>query len=54
MVVVSWFILRRTVLGLHIYSVGGNPEAARLSGIKVWAVLLFVYCASGLLPAWAA
>jgi len=47
-VLVSWFILRRTVLGVHIYAVGGNPDAARLTGIKVWAVLLFVYCASGL------
>lgn len=47
-VVLSWFILRRTVLGLHIYSVGSNPEAARLSGIKVWKVLLFVYAMSGL------
>jgi ribose transport system permease protein len=48
-VIVSWFILRRTVLGVRIYAVGGNPVAARLSGIKVWAVLLFVYCASGFL-----
>jgi ribose transport system permease protein len=47
-VLASWFILRRTVLGVHIYAVGGNPDAARLTGIKVWAVLLFVYCASGL------
>jgi ribose transport system permease protein len=47
-VLVSWFILRRTVLGVHIYAVGGNADAARLSGIKVWAVLLFVYAASGL------
>ncbi|WP_230532248.1 ABC transporter permease subunit [Microvirga roseola] len=47
-VVISWFILRRTVLGVHIYAVGGNPDAARLTGIKVWAVLLFVYCFSGL------
>jgi ribose transport system permease protein len=45
----SWFVLRRTVLGVRIYAVGGNPAAARLSGIKVWAVLLFVYCLSGLL-----
>ena len=45
----SWFILRRTVLGLNIYAVGGNSEAARLAGIKVWAVLLFVYATSGLL-----
>jgi ribose transport system permease protein len=48
-VAASWFVLRRTVLGLHIYSVGGNPEAARLSGIKVWAIEMFVYAVSGLL-----
>lgn len=48
-VAVSWFVLRRTVLGLQIYAVGGNAEAARLSGIKVWVVLLFVYAVSGLL-----
>jgi ribose transport system permease protein len=48
-VALSWFILRRTVLGVQIYAVGGNPEAARLSGIKVWKVLLFVYGLSGLL-----
>jgi ribose transport system permease protein len=48
-VVISWFILRRTVLGLRIYSVGGNPEAARLAGIKVWGIQIFVYAASGVL-----
>lgn len=48
-VAMSWFILRRTVLGLRIYSVGGNPEAARLSGIKVWGIEMFVYAMSGLL-----
>jgi ribose transport system permease protein len=48
-IVGSWLILRRTVLGVHIYAVGGNESAARLSGIKVWAVLLFVYGISGLL-----
>jgi len=48
-VVASWVVLRRTVLGLHIYAVGGNPHAARLSGIKVWLVLLFVYGVSGLM-----
>jgi ribose transport system permease protein len=48
-VLVSWFILRRTVLGVRIYAVGGNPTAARLSGIKVGMILLFVYCASGFL-----
>ncbi len=47
----SWLLLRRSVLGLHIYAVGGNPEAARLAGIRVERVLLFVYAASGLLAA---
>jgi ribose transport system permease protein len=48
-VVISWVILRRTVLGNRIYAVGGNPDAARLAGIKVWQILLFVYSMSGLL-----
>ncbi|HBB31924.1 MAG TPA: ribose ABC transporter permease [Cyanobacteria bacterium UBA8803] len=48
-VVVSWFVLRRTVLGRRIYAVGGNARAARLTGIKVSRVLLFVYGVSGLL-----
>ncbi len=48
-VAVSWFILRRTVLGMRIYAVGGNPEAARLSGINVRGIELFVYASSGLL-----
>jgi len=47
-VLVSWFILRKTVLGLQIYAVGGNPQAARLTGIKVSLILLFVYAMSGL------
>jgi ribose transport system permease protein len=45
----SWFVLRQTVLGVQIYAVGGNQRAARLTGIKVNRVLLFVYGVSGLL-----
>lgn len=48
-VLASWFILRRTVLGVQIYAVGGNQRAARLTGIQVNRVLLFVYGVSGLL-----
>ncbi len=48
-VVVSCLVLTRTVLGTWIYAVGGNVEAARLTGIKVPLVLLFVYGVSGLL-----
>ncbi len=48
-VTASWFVLKRTILGVHIYAVGDNPQAARLTGIKVAGVLLFVYGAAGLL-----
>lgn len=48
-VIASWFVLRQTVLGVQIYAVGGNDRAARLTGIKVNRVLLFVYGISGLL-----
>ena len=48
-IVLSWYVLRRTVLGVWIYAVGGNPAAARLAGIKVPRILLFVYATSGLL-----
>jgi ribose transport system permease protein len=47
-IIVSWFILRRTVLGIYVYSVGGNAAGARLAGIRVWAILLFAYSFSGL------
>ncbi|MGI4747772.1 MAG: ABC transporter permease [Janthinobacterium lividum] len=45
-VVVS-LMLTRTVLGRHIYSVGSNAEAARLSGVNVTRVTLFTYMLSG-------
>ncbi|WP_373354728.1 ABC transporter permease subunit [Pseudoroseicyclus sp. CXY001] len=48
-VLASWFILRRTVFGLYVYAIGGNPEAARLAGIKVGLMLVIVYGISGLL-----
>lgn len=41
----------RTVLGRHIYAVGGNPEAAKLSGINVKKVTLFVFGSMGFLTA---
>ena len=34
-ILISAFVLHRTVLGVHIYAVGGNPLAARLTGIPV-------------------
>jgi ribose transport system permease protein len=48
-IAVSAFVLHRTVLGVHVYAVGGNPQAARLTGIPVPFVLIFAYGVSGLL-----
>jgi ribose transport system permease protein len=42
-------LMSRTALGRYIYAVGGNPEAAYLSGVPVRRVILFVYSVSGLL-----
>lgn len=42
-------LMTRMVLGRWLYAVGGNREAARLSGVPVRRVLLFAYAASGLL-----
>jgi ribose transport system permease protein len=46
---VAHVLMSRTVLGRAIYAVGGNLEAARLSGVRVGAVLVFVYGFSGAL-----
>jgi ribose transport system permease protein len=42
-------LLRRTGLGRHLYAVGSNAEAARLSGVNVRGVTLFAYVLSGTL-----
>jgi len=42
-------MMSRTVLGRYIYAVGGNREAARLSGVPVQGVLMFAYLACGAL-----
>ncbi|TCO87200.1 ribose transport system permease protein [Chthoniobacter flavus] len=42
-------VMSRMRLGRYLYAVGGNREAARLSGVPVRRVLLFAYAASGLL-----
>jgi len=50
-VLVYDFITSRTVLGRHIYAVGGNPEAAELSGISVKKLTYVVFCSMGMLSA---
>jgi len=45
------FITNRTVVGRHIYAVGGNPEAAELSGINVKRITYLVFGSMGMLAA---
>lgn len=47
--VLAHVLMSRTKLGRYLYAVGGNREAARLSGVPVQRVLLFAYIASALL-----
>lgn len=45
--VLGYFVLTRTRLGRHAYAIGSNQEAARLSGIPVKRVLVYVYTIGG-------
>jgi putative multiple sugar transport system permease protein len=51
LIVVSiyYFIMSETVLGRHIYAVGGNPEAAELTGISVKRITYVIFGSMGLL-----
>ena len=49
--VAMFFFLTHTATGRHIYAVGGNVEASRLSGINVDKVLCIVYTLSGFMAA---
>ena len=45
--VVTWLWLRETAPGRHVYAVGNNPEATRLTGIPTDRVLVTVYALAG-------
>jgi len=50
----AWVLLQRTAFGRHVYAIGGNETAARLSGVKTRLVKLAVFGISGLTAAIAA
>jgi ribose transport system permease protein len=47
----AWYLMHRTRFGYHVYAVGGDAEAARLSGVRPNRVLLSVHVLSGLCAA---
>ncbi len=48
-IVVVWFIWNKTVFGKNLYAVGGNPEAAAVSGISVFKVTMGAFILAGIL-----
>jgi len=47
--VIAHVVMTRTVLGRHLYAIGGNTEAAFISGVPVKRVILIAYILCGLL-----
>ena len=45
--VLVWVLFNKTTIGKYLYAIGGNPQAARVSGINVVGVLIFVYTFAG-------
>jgi ribose transport system permease protein len=45
---IMYWVLKNTIFGRNVYAVGGNEEAARLAGINVNRVKIFVYALTGL------
>jgi fructose transport system permease protein len=54
LVLILWYVLNHTAWGRHVYAVGDDPEAAKLSGIETKRVLLTVYMLAGAIAAFAA
>ncbi|MER7370271.1 ABC transporter permease [Nonomuraea wenchangensis] len=50
-VAVCWIVLARTTFGRRVYAIGGNEEAARLSGIRVGQIKVAVFAISGVCAA---
>ncbi len=48
-VIVMWFVWNKTKLGKNLYAVGGNPEAAAVSGISVFKVTIAAFIIAGIL-----
>lgn len=46
---IMWFVLNKTVFGKNIYAIGGNMEAARVSGVNVFRTLMGIFILAGLL-----
>ena len=48
---ILWYVLNHTAWGRHVYAIGDDPEAAKLSGVRTKRVLIAVYVLAGLICA---
>lgn len=48
-IAIMWFIWRKTKLGRNMFAIGGNPEAADVSGVNIAATTIVIYLIAGLL-----
>jgi fructose transport system permease protein len=46
---IAWYVLGHTAVGRHVYALGNNPEAARLTGINTRRLTLGVYAIAGVI-----
>lgn len=47
--VIMWFIWNKTVLGKNMFAIGGNPEAAAVSGVNLVKNIMIIFIISGVL-----
>ena len=47
--IIMWFIWNKTVLGKNMFAIGGNPEAAAVSGVNLFKNIMVIFMISGIL-----
>ena len=47
--IIMWFIWNKTVLGKNMFAIGGNPEAAAVSGVNLFKNIMVIFIISGIL-----
>ncbi len=47
--VIMWFVWNKTTLGKNMFAIGGNPEAAAVSGVNLFKNIMIIYIISGVL-----
>ncbi|MCL1883745.1 MAG: galactose/methyl galactoside ABC transporter permease MglC [Defluviitaleaceae bacterium] len=52
--VIIWLLWNKTKFGKYMYAIGGNPEAAKVSGVNVTSMIIWVYVIASMMYAFAA